>query len=284
MQKLNQHANSGNIIKIVDINEKPFILKIFRKDLTKYKKCVEKQAHCETIKIDRLLRVYPAQIFSIKYSKKSIHLTMPFVDGIVGSEYGIYASTNSFHRLCLGIDAFIKKNLIKSQVHEIHKSVISLKLNQIINNTKNLKLRKILKDVQLLLKELPEKVEYPIGPYHGDLTLSNIIYDKNKNICLIDFLDSFIDSPLQDIAKLKQDFDFYYSFRYCSNNIKLKSQILMNALRPGIIKLSEKKWPLQIKILTIMTLARIAPYVKDEITLNWLISSIEKQKREFNKL
>ena len=39
---------------------------------------------------------------------------------------------------------------------------------------------------------------------HGDLTLSNLIF-KNNEIYCIDFLDSFIDSPIIDLVKLKQD-------------------------------------------------------------------------------
>jgi aminoglycoside/choline kinase family phosphotransferase len=47
----------------------------------------------------------------------------------------------------------------------------------------------------------------PIGLCHGDLTLSNILVQEHQGdrIVLIDFLDSFIESPLADLAKLRQD-------------------------------------------------------------------------------
>ena len=44
----------------------------------------------------------------------------------------------------------------------------------------------------------------PVGTCHGDLTFSNILFNGN-NYYLIDFLDSFIESPLLDIVKLRQD-------------------------------------------------------------------------------
>ena len=57
--------------------------------------------------------------------------------------------------------------------------------------------------------------EYLFNSCHGDLTLSNIVFCNSK-ISLIDFLDSFVDSILIDLIKLKQD--LYYQWAYL--NIK----------------------------------------------------------------
>lgn len=46
----------------------------------------------------------------------------------------------------------------------------------------------------------------PIGTCHGDLTFQNMLVDPvNRELCVFDFLDCFVESPLQDIAKLLQD-------------------------------------------------------------------------------
>ncbi|MBN2350338.1 MAG: phosphotransferase [Bacteroidales bacterium] len=50
----------------------------------------------------------------------------------------------------------------------------------------------------------------PRNPCHGDFTFSNMIF-SNNNIYLLDFLDSFIDSPLIDLVKLRQDTKFYWT-------------------------------------------------------------------------
>ena len=50
----------------------------------------------------------------------------------------------------------------------------------------------------------------PVGTCHGDLTFSNILFNGN-NYYLIDFLDSFIESPLLDIVKLRQDTAWLWS-------------------------------------------------------------------------
>ena len=52
---------------------------------------------------------------------------------------------------------------------------------------------------------------------HGDLTFSNILFHKNR-IFFLDFLDSYVDSFLCDIVKLKQD--LYHMWSIKIQNIK----------------------------------------------------------------
>ncbi|KAF2839220.1 hypothetical protein M501DRAFT_992192 [Patellaria atrata CBS 101060] len=55
--------------------------------------------------------------------------------------------------------------------------------------------------------------EVPLGTCHGDLTLLNILADTdNREFCVLDFLDCFVESPLQDIAKLLQDVRHHWFF------------------------------------------------------------------------
>ena len=44
-----------------------------------------------------------------------------------------------------------------------------------------------------------DKIELPEGFCHGDLTLSNLLFN-NDDIVIIDFLDTFLDSTIQDIV------------------------------------------------------------------------------------
>lgn len=53
-------------------------------------------------------------------------------------------------------------------------------------------------------------LQIPIGLCHGDLTFSNVLFNGN-NYYLIDFLDSFVETPLQDIVKIRQDTRYYWS-------------------------------------------------------------------------
>ncbi len=56
----------------------------------------------------------------------------------------------------------------------------------------------------------PRTRHWPVGTCHGDLTLSNILFQEGRFI-LIDFLDSFLETPLMDIVKLRQDTRHYWS-------------------------------------------------------------------------
>ena len=50
-----------------------------------------------------------------------------------------------------------------------------------------------------------------VGFCHGDLTFSNLLVNaKSRRIALFDFLDSFVESPLQDLAKLRQDTAYFW--------------------------------------------------------------------------
>lgn len=54
----------------------------------------------------------------------------------------------------------------------------------------------------------------PTSMCHGDLTLSNVLVSPDgSRIALIDFLDSFVDSPILDMVKLRQDTLFGWSLQ-----------------------------------------------------------------------
>ena len=90
--------------------------------------------------------------------------------------------------------------------------------------------KKIFKNICMKL----DKVEINIkGKCHGDLTLSNIIINNNlKKIILIDFLETFNESPLQDICKLIQDLRLYWSSRRFNNTNMLRAKIFCDNLKP----------------------------------------------------
>jgi len=49
-----------------------------------------------------------------------------------------------------------------------------------------------------------------LGRCHGDFTLSNMLF-QSERVYLIDFLDAFVETPCQDIVKLRQDTYFHWS-------------------------------------------------------------------------
>lgn len=88
------------------------------------------------------------------------------------------------------LDEFIDN--VHNKLDTFTNSQYKLLINQLRNNIDNLK-----------------TISIPRGMCHGDLTLENIIFYKNR-FYYIDFLDSFITSPIIDLIKLKQD--LYYGW------------------------------------------------------------------------
>lgn len=111
------------------------------------------------------------------------------------------------------LDTEIKASEIKSIKREIiidkFKDVSSIiRNNHLLYNDHEV--LNILKQSEFIFNLLPKSVELPIGKCHGDLTFSNILFNGN-NYYLIDFLDSFIESPLLDMVKIRQDSAYQWS-------------------------------------------------------------------------
>ena len=121
---------------------------------------------------------------------------------------------------------------------------------------------------------MDDKIEIPIGPCHGDLTLCNIICSKYHGIKLIDFLSTYLESPLQDLSKIIQDYEFGWSFRYLEDEVKLKGRIFLRNNAPDALKIIGKKYKSQLSLITRLSLYRISPYIKDFVTEQWLIDSL----------
>lgn len=67
--------------------------------------------------------------------------------------------------------------------------------------------------------------QLPIGECHGDLTLSNMLVQSDKSggrrIVLIDFQDSYVESPLADMAKLCQDLVYGWTMRFLPDDVNV---------------------------------------------------------------
>ncbi len=106
---------------------------------------------------------------------------------------------------------------------------------------------------------------------HGDLTLENIIV-KNNEMYYIDFLDSFFDSYILDIATLLQDVQVMWSYRRDTKmhvNTSIRLIIFRDLLKDMLQEQSETEYR-EVLYALLLKLARIYPYVKDEATKDFL--------------
>lgn len=118
---------------------------------------------------------------------------------------------------------------------------------------------------------------------HGDLTFSNILFN-GKRIFLIDFLDSYVNSFLVDLVKLKQDLFYFWSIR-----INGKKSLRLYQTKRYIWKKISERYAEYIgtdlfSMLDVINLLRIQPYLtnpKHRIILERLVKSTRLYE-EFN--
>ena len=113
----------------------------------------------------------------------------------------------------------------------------------------------------------------------GDFSLENIIISRDGNIFLIDFLDSFYDNWLLDVAKLLFDINSGWSSRYLemNENSKLRMKIASELVTSYLGGLEKDAYHL-VNHLMILHALRILPYCKDAVSksvINNFLASIK---------
>lgn len=174
--------------------------------------------------------------------------------------------------------------ILKYFIFSINQSEVK-KFDHIIWSNKLIELENKIIDNHLLqtiqdLKSITFNNKFYYGNCHGDFTLSNMfIFSKDDvSIDAIDFLSSFIESPLLDIVKLRQDTKHLWTLNLDSNinnnynNIIISLNYIDKVFEKfiqGNEILSEYYLPFQI-----LNLMRIIPYTKDNSIFNYLKDEI----------
>jgi len=176
---------------------------------------------------------------------------------IPGSSFIDFFETSSVQEIDYATNTlinFLKENLKKAKNKCINEILLE-KLALLAPTTKFsetiLRLEAVLKKNDLVIPE---------SYCHGDMTLSNMLF-VNSDIYLIDFLDSFVDSVLIDLIKLKQDLYYYWSLEMVTVR-KIRYISIFNYMWTKI----ENEFGLQVnskafKILQVINFLRIEPYL-----------------------
>lgn len=112
--------------------------------------------------------------------------------------------------------------------------------------------------------------QIPLGYCHGDLTFENVIVSKGR-VFLIDFLDSFLDSPIVDESKILQDAFCYWSF----GALHVPKRKLLSVCR----KFDTKRH----YCMLLLHLFRIVPYanVQTKETLKCMMEKVRTQINQY---
>lgn len=170
-------------------------------------------------------------------------------------------------------DLYNKWQSVKKNMQEVYKNTKYLNdINHIIEQCD-----------KIFVKDIKFK-DFYIGMCHGDLTFSNIIF-RDTEYALIDFLDSFIESPIMDIVKLRQDTKYkwstlmYNSKEYDKTRYDIICKYIDEKLEFEFSKYNFYKE--SYNIFQLMNFVRIIQYAKKDNVTEYLIETINDILKNF---
>jgi len=268
MREIELIGHSGCKLKIIRKNDVTLIRKT--SSSFSYNKRLEQQIFKQRYFTSEILQT--PKIYDVGYVDQLLYFDMEYINGIKFSEY---ISINKFE----------------------DSKEIFYKLLQFINNNFSSENISVSKDVEAKLYDLKKVLNInpvthdfivqnssslmPSGNCHGDLTFENILIYNNQ-IYLIDFLDSYISSPIMDIAKLFQELMLNWSNRFKKDDflLNVKYYYLKKDIENYLFK-QNHDFRNHLNAQIIMTLLRILPY-SNNLNLNYHL--ILKIHQIINKL
>lgn len=220
------------------------------------------------------------EIVSLEQTATETIVKMPYIYSKNFIEFFEQAGFEQIDYLINAITYFIDDEIANSPVQKVSASIFQTKMDEIKGKcSKNpifkgdAETMELLDGAEVVFKSLPEYVEIPVGVCHGDLTFSNILFNGN-NYYLIDFLDNFIETPLQDICKLRQDTAYRWSqLMYTKKFDAVRLHIICDNIDKAIdAHFSGKyEWYGQYyHIMQLMNILRIFPYAKEQRVVDYL--------------
>ena len=192
--------------------------------------------------------------------KEDSYFDMEYVTGRSFDEYFSMCSVSDidfvFDSLCGYFDGLISHSQYYQP--EVSKKRLLDKINSLETHTRHLTdLYHIRQMVSSITMKIPQTF------CHGDLTFTNIIFNKNR-LYYIDFLDCFIDSFLCDLIKLKQDLYYHWSLDVQGiKNLRIR-QIYSFLWRKLEERYSQYVETIEFDVLDVLNTLRLEPYLTNE--------------------
>ena len=199
-------------------------------------------------------------------------------------EYAGFEQISYFIKaLCLFLDYEIKNSpiltvngdVVKRKFDDVYQKTIN---NKALNNDREI--LELMNKSAIHFANIKDML-LPIGKCHGDLTFSNILFNGN-NYYLIDFLDSFIESPLLDIVKIRQDSAFLWSkLMFEGNYDEIRLKIVADKIDQEIVNYaSQFEWFRYYPLFQLMNFLRVLQYAHEEKVIIYLKRIIKQLLHE----
>jgi hypothetical protein len=206
--------------------------------------------------------------YSFQCREKSASYKLPFLFGKDAIEFLQTTNRKQINWLAESLATFIESNQELSYPEDVS-GKIKTKLDAISPTCRRMGF-----DTRPLYELIDTPLILKVGICHGDLTLANmVIDDKNNIVWLLDPLDSYIEAPVIDMTKLRQDtFHKWFLLKYRKPfdhvQINIALRYLDNILNERFM-FSEDYKRYQ-DLIQAINLLRIVPYIKTDEELNVL--------------
>lgn len=268
-------GNSGCRVDVIREDTKLFVLKSTEdsKYASRLALQAEKQKKASSNSVPNII---VPKVYAINRTGNKTSVRMDYVYSQNYIDYLENAGVHEIDSFVEAMIAFVEQEIRVSPVEDCPKDVLTSKFEEIAEKVSARK--DYNDDMRMLLEKACKKIDQsgtlrvPIGVCHGDLTFSNILF-RGEQYCLIDFLDSFVESPLQDIVKLRQDSKYLWSCLmyqqpYDALRLKLISEYVDERLDKHF---NQYDWYKDhYEVLQLMNMLRILPYAKDEKVVKYL--------------
>lgn len=271
-------GNSGETLKVHFERGVLCVEKYFYTDLQRAKKNIGKQLSFQPVLHGRSsLTACPGEICE---NQDHYILRMPYIDGAVAEEMALTATPTKAKNLKKLLSKHLNESICSAQIEEFNYELFKHKIHNVQQSSDN-----SFESFFSICSDLIKRADLldMSGPCHGDLTLANVICESENTFYLIDFLHTFKDSPLQDLAKISQDRRFGWSLRRRNAATRNRGMIFFRLALPDVADYVDEKMRSTFEIYELLNLLRIAPYVKDETTFRWLHEALSKQTRELSR-
>lgn len=193
---------------------------------------------------------------------------MEYISGLSFNDYFSTSNISDIDFVIQTLFSYFDFLISSSKTYKINNQVLE-KLSFLERDTRY-------KKYVLHLKEhLSNKTIFaPKSFCHGDLTFTNILFHKNR-LFFIDFLDSYVDSFICDLVKLKQDLYYFWSLniqKIDSLRIKQIYRFIWNSLYQRYSSYIDSEC---FEVLDTLNSLRIEPYLTNQYQRGTLYKMIE---------
>jgi phosphotransferase family enzyme len=208
-------------------------------------------------------------VFESGVENDRFYFTMEYVNGVQLSTYISRSTVRDFDPLIDRLLRFVRSNICEAAAN--FTAPINEKLSS-ISSTNRLSIDRLVQYCRAF-----DWGAIPTGYCHGDFSFENILVHQS-DLYLIDFLDSFIETPYLDLSKLLLDVLVFWSWRS-----EKRRPIIKNAYVYDLVLSQMNSREIEIvRRLLVLDLLRILPYARTNGNALFVQDALEHLAMKFD--